>query len=77
MKIVESPLCHFCREQNETPIHLFYNCKVTLDCWTNLQAWLRLILNLPDLTPENALLGKLEVDSTSTNTRSIQVTAVI
>ena len=63
MKIVKSPLCHFCREQNETLIHLFCNCKVTLDHWSNLQAWLRPILNMPDLTPESALLGKLEVEA--------------
>ena len=61
MKIVKSPLCCFCREQNETPIHLFCKCKVTLDYWSNLQAWLRSILNLPDLTPESALLGKLDL----------------
>ena len=77
MKIVKSQLCYFCREQNETPIHLFWNCKVTLDYWSNLQVWLRPILNLPDLTPESALLGKLDFDTTGTNTRSILVIHII
>ena len=77
MKIVKSPLCYFCREQNETPTHLFCQCKVTLDYWSNLQAWLRSILNLPDLTPESTLLGKLDCDTTGTNTRSILVSHII
>ena len=77
MKIVKSPLCYFCREQNETPIHLFCRCKVTLDYWSNLQAWLKSILNLPDLTPESALLGKLDCDTTGTNTRSILASHII
>ena len=77
MKIVKSPLCYFCREQNETPIHLFCKCKVTLDYWSTLQAWLRSILNLPDLTPESALLDKLDFDTTGTNTRSILVSHII
>ena len=77
MKIVKSPLCHFCREQNETPIHLFCNCKVSLDYWSKPHAWLRAILNLPDLTPESALLGKLEVDTTSTNIRSILASHIV
>ena len=38
MKIVKSPLRYFCREQNETLIHLFCKCKVTLDYWSNLEA---------------------------------------
>ena len=77
MKIVKSPLCYFCREQDETPLHLFCNCKVTLDYWSNLQAWLRPILNLPDLTPESALLGKLDFDNTGTNIRSNVVSHII
>ena len=77
MKNVKSPLCYFRREQNETPIHLFCNCKVTLDYWNNLQAWLTPILNLPDLTPESALLGKLDFDTTGTNTRSVLVSHII
>ena len=63
MKIVKSLLCHFCREQNESPMHLFCNCKATLDYWNNLQAWLGPISNLPELTSRSALLGKLEVDT--------------
>ena len=77
MKILESPFCYFCREQNETPIYLFCKCKVTLDYWSSLQAWLRSILNLPDLTPESALLGKLDFDTTGTNTRSILVSHIM
>ena len=77
MKIVKSPLCYFCREQNQTPIHLFCKCKVTLDYWSNLQAWLRSILNLPDLIPQSALLGKLDFDTTGTSTRSILVSHII
>ena len=56
MKIIDSPLCSLCREENETTWHLFSQCKVTIHYWRSLQTWLKPSINLPDLTPESALL---------------------
>ena len=57
MKIIDSPLCSLCREENGTTWHLFSQCKVTTHYWKSLQIWLKPSINLPDLTPESALLG--------------------
>ena len=56
MKIINSPLCSLCREENETTWHLFSQCKV-IQYWRSLQTWLKPSMNLPDLIPESALLG--------------------
>ena len=57
MKIINSPLCSLCRDENETTWHLFSQCKVTIHHWRSLRTWLKPSINLPDLTPESALLG--------------------
>ena len=40
MKIIDSPLCSLCREENDTIWHLFSQCKVTIHYWRSLQTWL-------------------------------------
>ena len=57
MHMVDIPLCGFCKEENETPIHLFSQCVVTTSYWEFLQEWLEPSLKLPNLTPESTLLG--------------------
>ena len=57
MKIIDSPLCSLFREENETIWHHSSQCKVTIHYWKSLQTWLKPSINLPDLTPESALLG--------------------
>ena len=57
MHIVDTPLCGFRKEENETLIHLFSQCVVTTSCWEFLQECLKPSLKLPNITPENALLG--------------------
>ena len=57
MRIVHTPLCRFCKEENEAPIHLFSQCVITTSYWEFLQEWLKPCLNLPNLTPESALIG--------------------
>ena len=32
-----SPLCHYCRENNERILHLFFNCPIVNQFWENLQ----------------------------------------
>ena len=57
MKVIDSPLCSFCREEIETTWHLFRQCRVTIHYWKSLQTRLNPSINLPDRTPESALLG--------------------
>ena len=35
MKLVNSPICSFCQMSEETLLHLFCECKVTREFWTN------------------------------------------
>ena len=57
MHIVDTLLCGLCKEKSETPILLFSQCVVTRSYWEFLQEWLKPSLELPNLTPESALLG--------------------
>ena len=57
MHIVDTPLCGFYKEENETPIRLFSQCVVTTFDWKFLQEWLKSSLKFPNLTRESALLG--------------------
>ena len=57
MHIVDTPLYGFCKEENETPIHLFSQCVVITSYWEFLKEWLKPSLKLPNHTPESALLG--------------------
>ena len=48
---VDSPLCTFCKASNETIDHLFFNCPVVVQFWSNVQ---RVILHKkPVLTRED------------------------
>ena len=40
LKIVASPLCSLCKLHNETTIHLFSTCRVTLTLWEQLRSWI-------------------------------------
>ena len=34
---VDSPLCSYCSEEEETPLHLFYSCLKTKQLWGKLR----------------------------------------
>ena len=57
MLIVDTSLCRFCKEENETPIRLLSQCVDTTSYWEFLQEWLKPRLKLPNLTPESTLQG--------------------
>ena len=40
-KLVESPLCTFCQSEEETLIHLFWECETTQTFWLGVQGWLQ------------------------------------
>ena len=56
MGLVQTPLCSFCKEDDETLIHLCAWCPVTKNLWNRL-VWLSMAINLPDLSLQNVLLG--------------------
>ena len=61
--VIESPACSFCGQVDESPIHFFGQCSVTVELWKKLQRWLTPSFVLPDLTLENALLGYIPIIS--------------
>ena len=55
-----TPLCSLCENCNETPVHLFCECPVTVSLWSDLKNFFSPSLNLDPLTPQSALLGYLD-----------------
>ena len=60
LKYSASPLCSLCQSVNETPIHFFCECRVTVDLWNELTLFFAPSINLDPLTPKSAMLGSLE-----------------
>ena len=58
-KIVASPLCSLCKLHNETIIHLFSTCRVTLTLWEQLRSWISGtgILLPESMDPQTIILG--------------------
>ena len=54
--LVDSPKCSFCGMIDETTIHFFSECNVTIDLWQKVRNWLKPSLALPELDLKNALL---------------------
>ena len=59
LRKVESPLCSFCKAEDETYIHLFYRCTKTSILWRQLQEFFSTALDLPNILPQTAILGFL------------------
>ena len=47
MKLIDSPLCYFCKEQNESISHLFLECRDTKSLWNAVQSFFENKLTLP------------------------------
>ena len=61
-KIAASPLCSLCKLHNETIIHLFTSCRVTLTLWEQLRSWISGTgIRLPEsMDPQTIILGSME-----------------
>ena len=46
---VESPMCSFCKSEDETYIHLFYRCRKTSISWRQLQKFFSTALDFPSI----------------------------
>ena len=62
-RISSSSLCSFCNTSEETPEHLLSLCTHTLTLWSQLQVFLDGYIVLPDLVPQTAILGYLNIDN--------------
>ena len=54
-----SRLCPFCKLFDETVLHLFYECNITLNLWNELVLFFKNEFTLFDLTPQASFLGFL------------------
>ena len=56
-----SPHCSFCKKEEETPLHLFYECSKTSNLWIELQLCLENKILLPSITPQSAIFGFIDI----------------
>ena len=52
-----SPLCSFSNLDDETILHLFYECNFTKELWNRLSLFFNDSLHLPHLSPQTACFG--------------------
>ena len=57
INLSDNPYCSFCKSSYENVIHMFSECNVFQKIWSKLREWFSPELNLPALTPQNAILG--------------------
>jgi hypothetical protein len=55
--LLDDKRCSLCYRQDETPIHLFSECYISVRIWKELQRYFNKSLEIPDLTPQSAFLG--------------------
>ena len=65
--LVDSPKCSFCDMFDETSIHFFSECNITLNLWQKIKNWLKPSLALPELNLKNALLVYIPESSENTH----------
>ena len=56
-KKVDSPLCSYCNEEEETPLHLLHSCLKTKQIWNKLRQYFSQFINIPHSTPQSSILG--------------------
>ena len=55
-KKVDSPLCSYCNEEEQTPLHLFHSCLKTKQLWNRLRQYFSQFINIPLSTPQSSIL---------------------
>ena len=56
-KKVDSPLCSYCNEEEETPLHLFHSCLKTKKLWNKLRQYFSKFINTRHSTLQSSILG--------------------
>ena len=64
IKKSNSPLCSFCKEENETVFQLYFYCPKVRNLWNQLNFYLAEDLTLPPQTLQAAVFGFSEKDNT-------------
>ena len=64
MKITETPMCYFCRVEEETVVHLFSECNFSTKIWKELQEILSEKLDLLELNAKNVIFGFIDGEIT-------------
>ena len=60
--ITKNSMCSFCKTQEETIMHSFYDCVYTQLLWKKLQTYLSSHLSIPTLTPQSAIFGFIDIE---------------
>ena len=55
-KKVDSPLCSYCNEEEETPLHLFHSCLKTKQLWNKFRKYFSQFINIPHSTLQSSIL---------------------
>ena len=54
---VDSPLCSYSNEEEETPLHLFHSCLRTKQLCNKLIQYFSQFINIPHSTPQSSIVG--------------------
>ena len=65
MKMVDSLLCTFCSQEDETIEHVFLSCEYSKRLLKNVRDWVNKEQDQPDLNPKNVIIGFVEDNSGS------------
>ena len=57
MQISATSFCSFCHTDHETILHLYSQCPIVLNLWSQVKSYFSRTLILPPLTPQSAFLG--------------------
>ena len=60
--ITKNSMCSFCKTQEETIMHSFYDCVHTQLLWKKLQTYLSSHLSIPTLTPQSAIFSFIDIE---------------
>ena len=61
--IVTDSKCSFCKKNDETVQHIYINCTIVSNLWKQLKRFFSPVLELPDLLPQSAFFGFLDIDN--------------
>lgn len=56
----KTPLCSFCKSEDETVLHLFNDCLITKNIWNQVRRFFSSKLDIPIITPQSAIFGFIE-----------------
>ena len=61
-KLSNTPLCSFCKTHDEDSLHVFSECVHAIRLWDALTITLSDYISLPNISPQSAILGFLNIE---------------